>query len=139
MGGEDQRDAEGAAQPRDALELGAVIRVGRDHLGKFVYDDKQVRESLRQGFIALIRRLLAILHQVLHATACQQGATLFHDRLDRHEHALHGVGLQVSENVHHVRQFLERLEGCTALEVHEHEVDEARIVFDGQARDEREQ
>ena len=47
LSGQQQTDAKGAPQAGDAFELGAIVGVGRDHLGELVDNNKQVREYFR--------------------------------------------------------------------------------------------
>ena len=129
--GENEGDAEGAAQSRDAFELRLVVRVGRDHLRELVHDDKQMREGFGQAVVAEVGRLPAVLNQILHAAAGQEDTAIIHDGLQGHEHSLDRAGLQVGEDVDHVREFLERLKRRATFVIDEHAVDDAGIVFDG--------
>ncbi len=141
LGGQNQRHAKGPAQARDAFELRPILRIGHDHLGELVDDDEQVRERLGEGIIRpeARRDLAAVFDEVSGAAARQQRRPLLHDGLDGHEHALHRTGLHIGQDVHHVRQLAERLKGGAALEIDQHEVEDARVIADGHSGNERHQ
>ena len=51
LGRQNQRDAKGATQSHNTFELGLVVRVRRDHLGKLIYDDEQVGKRFWLGIV----------------------------------------------------------------------------------------
>jgi len=86
-----------------------------------------------------VQPLLAVVDDVLDVGVGDQLAAPVEFGAQGGESAHPRRALQVSHDVHAVRQRAERLEGRAALVVHQHKVDHAGIVLDGQADDQRQQ
>ena len=80
---------------------------------------------------------LAVFDQVGHAGLREDIGTAVHLRVDSDEDALDRVAVEVGGDVYAVRQFTERLDGGSALVVHQHKVDDARVVSDRHRANER--
>ncbi len=100
-----------------------------------------MREGFRKRIVGFEARdhPFPVFNDILGAALGQDLAALIHDRLQRDEHALNRVGFKVGQDVHRVRQLAQRFEGSPALEIHQHEVDQARIILHGHRADESQQ
>ncbi len=137
LAGQQQVDADGAADPADGEEQVDEVGLGREQFAELVDDDEEVRERVQvgpavgaqRGVVADVGDVARVLEDLLAALdlAGERGV----DALDET-----GLVLQVGDDPGDVRQVRERREGRTALVVDEDQGEVLRRVSGHQGEDE---